>query len=431
MLDIFLSHIQNQHPYLVGGKVIVAVSGGLDSMVLLDLMSKLTDQIIVVHINYNMRGVDSEGDEDLVRAIALRIGAECIVKQADPAFLKAGNFQENSRNFRYTVFDEVADTYNIEYVCIAHHADDQAETVLMNLVRGSNSNGLTGMEAVNGRYIRPLLTMRRSQIASYAESSGVQFREDSSNGQNFYLRNTIRNRVIPVLEDFLPNISKRILATSSNLKTNAKLLDTLVTKTITPYLSAVDQNMHIDKSILEIGPHASAVLGYYFNDYGFTADQVENLLHPALQTGKYFESAAYLLTNDRAHFTLTSKDQQILVETRINNPDFMVTLGNGATLSDRADAGIPKDVIHLRKENLTFPLLVRSWQFGDRITFSEDGSRKKVKKLFQEYQISRANKSSVPILVNGDGELIWVVGLKKSTNFNSKENGYKIYYNLF
>ena len=194
----------NVKPDIENKKLILALSGGIDSMVLADLLLKAKADFVVAHCNFQLRGEESDGDERFVRDYAGRNGLKVFVKQFDTTgYAKAHglSIEMAARELRYAWFEELRQQLNYDYIAVAHHADDQLETFFINLVRGAGIRGLKGMQPVNGNLIRPLLDVSREEIHQYALENGIQWREDHTNAETQFLRNKIRHELLPVIDD--------------------------------------------------------------------------------------------------------------------------------------------------------------------------------------------------------------------------------------
>ncbi len=218
--------------------VLVGVSGGIDSQVLLESLYRLSKtskfKIVSAHINYGLRGKDSDGDEKLVRASGEKFGIPCEVLIKKPA--RGVNMQDSARRIRYDFFNEVAKRHNARVIAIAHNIGDQAETVMMHMLRGSGLSGLTGMghKKILGDkiLIRPFLSISRDKIEAYAEERKISFREDRSNKKNIYTRNSIRNKLMPILKEFNPRVSESIAQMAEMLSDDDETLELFAIKSL-------------------------------------------------------------------------------------------------------------------------------------------------------------------------------------------------------
>ena len=227
MLLQLQQHINNKFPFLKDAKLLVAVSGGVDSMVLTQLLSILKFNISLAHCNFKLRGVESDLDATFVNEFAKKHPINCFIKSFDTKKIAAKNKQSTqiaARNLRYQWFQEMASKHGFDYILTAHHADDNLETFLINLTRGSGLDGFTGIPAIQKNIVRPLLIFSRAEIVKYATENTISWREDESNSTTKYLRNKIRHQVVPVLKEINPSLLNSFSKTIENLQESRQLV---------------------------------------------------------------------------------------------------------------------------------------------------------------------------------------------------------------
>ncbi len=238
-------------------RVVVGVSGGADSIVLLDLLAKLQEElaltILVVHVNYGLRGEESDDDEKFVGELAKKYGTKFKVKQYHPhpepspvegEGNKKKNFQSEARDFRYDFFNKI----DANKIALAHHADDQVETILLHLIRGSGSDGLEGMSHKSGKIVRPLLKFKKEELLKYAKENGLSFREDSSNKTSKYARNLLRNEILPILKRENPNLTDHVTKTAQIIRDEGDVLNEIVAGVIEEICQERDGCITFDRS---------------------------------------------------------------------------------------------------------------------------------------------------------------------------------------
>ena len=209
MLKQFELHLNEKLPFLKESKILIAISGGVDSVVLAYLCKQMNLNIALAHCNFNLRGPESDADEDFVIELAKDFGLEIFIENFNTkqfALDKKMSTQMAARTLRYFWFDEIASQLGYNYILTAHHADDNFETFLINLSRGTGLDGLLGIPEVNENIVRPILPFKREAIEKYAKKSGLKWREDSSNSSTKYLRNKLRHDVIPILKGINPQL---------------------------------------------------------------------------------------------------------------------------------------------------------------------------------------------------------------------------------
>ncbi|MCL4124374.1 UNVERIFIED_CONTAM: hypothetical protein GTU68_046541, partial [Idotea baltica] len=227
------NHIDKRLPYLRGKKLLIAISGGIDSVVLTHLLSELSFDISLAHCNFKLREKESDLDEAFVIELGKKFNIKTFTTQFETnkfAELKKLSTQIAARELRYSWFKELVKKYKFDYVLTAHHADDNLETFLINLSRGTGLDGLTGIPEKNGTIIRPLLPFSRTEIFNFAKENNIDWREDQSNSSSKYIRNKIRHQVVPVLKEINPSLLESFAKTSKHLKESQEIIEDRIEK---------------------------------------------------------------------------------------------------------------------------------------------------------------------------------------------------------
>ncbi|WP_460219128.1 tRNA lysidine(34) synthetase TilS [Psychroserpens sp. MEBiC05023] len=426
MLESFKTHITNNFPFLTESKLLIAISGGLDSVVLTHLCHKLKLDIALAHCNFNLRGTESDADEEFVLNLAETLNLEVFIEHFDTenyAISKQLSTQVAARELRYDWFLNLAEDLGFDYILTAHHADDNLETFLINLSRGTGLNGLTGIPEINGNVIRPLLPFSRAKIKDYANKNQIKWREDSSNTSDKYLRNKIRHHVIPNLKDINSELLHNFKKTLSHLRDSVDIIDdSLNSISKRAIVSNNEQQLKFKISEFKRFKNPKAYLYELFKDYGFTEwNDVLNLLDA--QTGKQVFSKTHRLIKDREHLILTkcytersrSANEDIVV---INASDRKVNSPAGILLFDEADAifGTRSNVIFVDRDVLVFPLHLRRWQKGDAFYPYGMKGKKKLSKYFKDEKLSLVDKENIWLLISND-TIVWVIGMRGDERF--------------
>lgn len=422
----FASHLKNNLPYLLKSKILLAVSGGVDSMVLLHLCKNQKLDISVAHCNFRLRREESEQETTFVKQEAHRLDVTCHIDYFDTyAFAKANKVstQMAARELRYTWFQELAHTYKYDYILTAHHLNDTAETLLINLSRGSGIKGLTGIPRHIGNIVRPLLGFSRKQIQEYATAHNLQWKEDSSNALDHYVRNHLRHHAIPALEKANPNFLEGVAKTQYNLSQTASLLEVYkeeLKQALCYPINSIQgpSGFAIDLEKLETHKAPAAVLYTLLQEYGFTAWEDIYSLKDA-QSGKQIHAQEYTLLKDRSTLQLLPRDTKEMTSVVWIQEGEKEVIKKYWTLSleevtSHASAG--RHDIYVRKEGLQFPLQIRSWQEGDYFFPLGLGGKKKLSKFFKDEKLSLADKQEVKILCSGN-DIVWVIGMRPDNRF--------------
>lgn len=419
MLASFQHHIATTFPFLADARLLVACSGGVDSMVLAQLCVQAGLDVTLAHCNFTLRGEESEGDEAFVRHWADVHHVAVETKSFDTKVYAAqqrGSLQMAARTLRYHWFRELTNTQGFAYVLTAHHADDALETFLINLSRGTGIDGLLGIPAQQGNVIRPLLPYSRDAIVAYAKAKKIAWREDSSNKESKYLRNTIRLQLVPQLKALHPAFLENFKRTQQHLQQTQSLLQHQFEQCKQQLFQEHKDHFTIDiQQLLQLKPLELYLYGL-FRDYGFTAwRDIQQLL--TATSGKHVHSKTHMLLKDRTHLLLAkraAKERQVFWVSEMGTED-----GAPVTLTVEPAAVVnkaPQNIIYVDKAKLNFPLQLRSWQKGDYFyPFGLQG-KKKLSKFFKDERMTLLSKASQWLLCSGDA-IIWVIGKRFDARF--------------
>ncbi|OXA84293.1 tRNA lysidine(34) synthetase TilS [Flavobacterium hercynium] len=430
MFTKFQNHILSRFPFLEDKKLFLAVSGGLDSMVLVHLLKQLPYEIAVLHCNFQLRGLESFGDQNFIQEFCDQNKIPVFTTQFDTeAFAKDYKLstQVAARELRYSWFYELLDTENFDYILTAHHADDNLETFIINLTRGTGLEGLTGIPEQNDRIIRPFLPFSREEILQYAQENNIEWREDSSNASNKYLRNKIRHDLVPVLKEINPNFLSAFQKTQSYLQESQEMIEDASIMIYQQVAKEAGDDIHFDLNQLKKLPNYKSYLYQWFNEFGFLAwNDIYDLVDG--QSGKQVLSAEFRLLKNRD--TLILSPLQEIVETeefQINENDTEVNFPLNLKLCQVDDISIVSNkVIFVDAEKIQFPLVLRKWKDGDVFhPFGMHGKSKKVSKLFKDEKLSLIEKEKTWILYSND-QIVWVVGIRQDDRFRIENNTNKI-----
>ncbi len=425
MLDRFNLHIKKTMPFLHEAKILIAISGGLDSVMLVHLCHQLKLNITLAHCNFNLRGAESDTDETFVIALANQLDLEIFTQHFDTenhAKQQKLSIQMAARELRYNWFSDLAEDLKFDYILTAHHADDNLETVLINLTRGTGLNGLIGIPEVNGNIVRPLLPFSREELEMYASDNRIEWREDSSNTSDKYLRNKLRHHVIPVLKETNPELLSNFRQTISNLKDTVDIVDDGI-KAFTENAVEGETDNYIQFKISEFKElsNPKAYLYELFSGYGFSEwNDVTNLLDA--QSGKQLFSKTHRLLKDRNHLILTEIPSESLNSFEIRENDLHFNMPLGQLVFEKADTPIKTDStsIFVDKDTLTFPLNLRQWQEGDVFYPSGMDGKKKLSKYFKDEKLSLVDKENIWLLCS-KGAIVWVIGKRGDERFKVRD----------
>lgn len=423
MLIKFQHHIEQNFSQLKDNKLLLAVSGGIDSMVLLDLFYKLRFDICVVHCNFQLRGKESDEDEMLVREICQDRYIPYFIETFDTLEFAKENklsIQLAARKLRYDWFQEII-SLGFDYVLTAHHLDDNVETFLINFIRGTGLEGLTGIPAQNGNIVRPLLPFSREEIENYAKANNIQWREDSSNATDKYFRNKLRHDIVPILKELNTGFLDSFQNTLHHLQQAESLVNDDSKLVYDKVVDEKDNRLEIHlKPLLEFQNY-KAYLYQWLKQYGFSAWNDINVLVEA-QSGKQVFSETHLLLKDREKLILSERnptDNSAVfiiesIESKVNIPlklRFCKVVNIFETHSN---------CIFVDENKLKFPLTIRKWKEGDYFYPSGMNGKKKLSKYFKDEKYSLLDKENQWLLCSED-QIVWVIGKRADNRYIAHE----------
>lgn len=441
MLTKFQNYITEQHLINKGDRILVALSGGVDSMVLAELLRRCGYDITFAHCNFHLRGKESDGDEQFVRDYAERVGVKLFVRQFDTleyVETQKVSVEMAARELRYAWFNDMVNASG-QLLALAHHADDQIETFFINLLRGSGIKGLKAMQARNGLYIRPLLWATREEIKQFAIENDIQWREDSTNNDTVYLRNKIRHDLMPVFDSIKPAAREKILESVNHLASENQLYRNLLKEklsqieTVNGVLHSIPKchfdrskqpTCHFERSEAEsrnlLQNHQ--FLFEWVRNFGFSYSQCESILASLDgEPGKEFYSDGYQLVIEKDTIDIFP----------IELTDNLLTPGLSYSKFERTSnfklQTSNLNVAQLDFDKLKFPLRVRHWWHGDRFHPLGLEGTKLVSDFFNDNGFTTFQKRNTQIITDSEGEIVWIVGHRIDDRFKITDKTKIIY----
>ena len=421
MLQKFKNHLLHNFQFLKDKKLLLATSGGIDSMVMLHLFQQLESQIAIAHCNFQLRGVESFEDQKFIQDYADANAVPVYITQFDTtAFAEDYKLstQVAARELRYNWFYELLETEEYDYILTAHHADDNLETFLINLSRGTGLDGLTGIPDQNENVVRPLLAFSQQEIEEYAKLNNIQWREDSSNASDKYVRNKIRHHLVPLLKELNPNFISSFQKTQNYLQEAKDMVDDAAIMVYQQVATQEDENISFDLNKLKKLPNYKSYLYQWLNEFGFSAwNDIYDLVES--QSGKYVLSSEYRLLKDRETLILSPVDFSVeKQEYFIDANQTVVNVPLNITFSPVADRTIVSNkTIFVDSNKLQYPLLLRRWNEGDQFQpFGMDGKSKKISKFFKDEKLSLLEKENTWLLCSNN-RIVWIVGHRQDERF--------------
>ena len=421
MHNDFKEHIAKTFDFDPESPLLLACSGGCDSVVLGHLLHQSGFRFVVVHMNFQLRGQDSDQDALFVASLAQQWSAPYYVKRVDvPKYIEdhGCSVQMAARELRYTYFEAIRVELNLQAIVVAHHADDDHETFLLNLSRGTGLSGLSGMANQNGFICRPLLPFSRETIEGWAQDHDIVWRQDRSNDSDYYERNFIRHHVANGLKQMKRPWLKAFRTTTQNLQQAETLLRDYLTLVTGDVLTKSDQGAVIDLERLNEHPHAKSLLTAVLKPYGFTAwKDLPDLIEA--ESGKYIDTPTHRIQKDRKtlimipHKVQESTKESILIQKGQNSVDGPVTLR--INLVSQWEKPLSNE-IYVDASLVSFPLCLRPWKSDDIFhPFGLEG-KKQLGKYFKDEKLSLASKNKIWVL-ESNGAIIWVVGYRLDDRF--------------
>lgn len=433
MIDRFQAYINRYNLIAEGEKVVLALSGGIDSMVLADLLLKTKVEFVAAHCNFHLRGEESDGDEEFVREYAEKHDIQCFVKHFDTEKYASENgisIEMAARDLRYAWFEQLRLRLGYNKIAVAHHADDQAETFFINLLRGAGLRGLKGMLPQNGVIIRPLLWASREQIHCYTVENQILWREDHTNAENLYLRNKIRNQLLPLFDELQKDARQGLYKSLEHLASENELYRDLLKEK----LSVIVKNDRETPPTSYLKPPTSYQLLFeWLRQYGFNTDQC-HFIFEAMETGignKYF-SPTHQLVIGRNELQLSKikpvENEEIQIEVGEEEITLPIHL-RFSRIEKSSDFVIDKssDIALLDADKIQFPLTLRHWRHGDRFHPLGMKGSKLLSDFFVDQKFTEWQKRKVWLLVSADGDILWVVGHRIDDRFKIKKETKSIF----
>ena len=440
LLKTFEKYVERHELFSHEDKILLAVSGGVDSMVMLSVFVRLGYNIGVAHCNFGLRGEESDADTTMVLEECAKLGIVCHSERFDTLgeMERTGDSMEmTARRQRYAWFNELCRTEGYKVIAVAHHSNDSIETFFINLLRGTGLRGLTGINRQYGKVVRPLLYASRKDILEYAKQNHIPYREDSSNLSTKYLRNKIRLGLLPMLQEINPRFNALMRGNLYRLHNAQQFIDAAIDNIRE---SAVHSENGIDtinvSAISEIYPRDFVIYELLNSTYGFKGDVVEEL-NKALKKGvtdRRFYARDYVAYLDRGNILVTKIEEEDDCEVLVEADDMRSYCGNSVLYYEHTDIDnvneyqLPSDIALLDEAKLQYPLRLRRWREGDTFVPFGMAGHKKVGDYLTNQKVSIVERKRQFVLLSGD-DIVWVVGRRTDERYrigNKTENILKI-----
>ena len=434
MLKEFIRYIEDNRLINKDERILLAVSGGIDSMVMAHLFIRAGIEIGIAHCNFSLRGQDSDLDEELVRKFAAENNISFFDVRFDTktyAAEKGISIQMAARDLRYSWFEKIRKKHGFDSVAIAHNLNDNIETFLINLTRGTGISGLSGIRKTRDRVIRPLLFATRKSIENYCREYMIEYREDRSNAETKYTRNKIRHLVLPLLAEINPSIESTLNETSERLNEINEIFTAFINKLQKKLIRKDQQILKIE--ISRLGPFIgnSAVMFELFRPFGLRSLSLTDLRN--IITG---QTGSEIVTG--THRILKNRDELIITEIS-SKEDTSYHFGTIRELSEcplissvremnitrRFRLPVSRKTACLDREKISFPLVIRSWKNGDHFFPLGMKNKKKLSDYFIDNKVSIITKENSRILISG-GKIVWIIGDRIDDRFKVTDSTRKV-----
>jgi len=423
-LQSFTEYIRQHALFGPDHKILLAVSGGKDSVLMVHFFKQAGFNFGIAHCNFGLRGRESERDEDFVRTLAAAMQAPVYITHFDTKAYAAEHkisTQMAARNLRYNWFEEIRKTQQFDFIAIAHHQDDAIETILLNLVRGTGIAGLHGILPKRNSLVRPLLFLSRKEIDELISANAIHFVEDSSNLSAGYARNKLRLEVIPRLKEINPNLEQTFARNIERFADTEIILQQRIAAARMEICEERADGIYLPLEKISALHPRRLLLTEILKDYGFTEIVTEQLLASLNKlSGTSFYSTTHRITVDRTALIISIIAEEAHGHQMIHPADKVVNLGK-----QRIEITYTEDVTFEKNagkafvdhDKLIFPLVLRNWQVGDRFMPLGMKNSKKISDLFISQKVPQPQKENIPILINGNGDIVWVAGLRQDDRY--------------
>jgi len=417
-------------------KILLAVSGGADSVAMLNLFANTNYECGIAHCNFHLRNKESDLDEKYVKQLSKQHSFKYFKIDFDTKKYSKKNgisIEMAARELRYTWFEKIRKENSYNFIATAHHKDDIIETFFINLARGTGIRGLTGIDTVKNKILRPLLFTDKNKIIDYLKEENIEYRTDSTNSDVKIIRNKIRHEIIPAFKEINSSFSKKILETVNYLKQNEQILDNNLVVVKQNTVKTIDKLTYINiKKLLENKP-TKLFLFEILKKYNFSNKQVEDI-YDAInkESGKQFYSNTHKLIKDREQLIIEKKHILENIEILIKENDKNIQLSENECIKINTIENIEN--YKIKKTNkiaafdfdkLEFPLIIRNWQKGDYFYPFGMENKKKLSNFFIDKKISIIEKEKIKILTSAN-KIIWVIGYRTDNRFRITQKTKKI-----
>lgn len=424
-VDSFIDYIKKNALFTQKDKMLLAVSGGKDSILMAQLFKLAGFKFSIAHCNFNLRGEESQRDEAFVKLFASTLEVPFYSTHFDTKVYAKANHQSTqmaARALRYQWFEEIRANHNYNFIVLAHHQNDSIETLLLNLTRGTGIRGLHGILPKRGYLVRPLLFLSRQQIDEVIDKNHIDYVEDSSNKNDLYARNSIRLNVIPILKEINPNLEETFAHNMIRFAETEAVLQNVVAQTRENLCEKRNGDVYLNiEKIKSLDPQ-KLLFFELLKPYHFTSAVVDEILQSLTkQSGTSFYSYSHSATINRAEIIISAlglaNDEDVFF---MHPHDEFILIGSqklGLSYAEANAIEANRNKAFVDADKLIFPLVVRFKQDGDKFMPLGMTQYKKLSDFLIDNKVPLPNKSKIPLLINGNGEIIWVIGFRQDNRY--------------
>jgi tRNA(Ile)-lysidine synthase len=427
VLESFIEVLRERFAVGRNQRLLLALSGGADSVALAYLLKEGGFSFALAHCNFQLRGKESEGDERFCKRLAAKLQVTLYTQRFSVTTQTEStgqSIQMAAREMRYRWFAELIQNEKIEFLLTAHHGNDVSETVLLNLVRGTGIQGLKGIPATTGRILRPLLGFTKQELLIYLKSKRLSYREDSSNESLKYDRNVIRKKVMPVLENLNPGFAATMRENVARFTEEADIVNDYLVSRTAQVMKRQGEEIFISKAEILKEKYAATLVNHLLRPFGFKAAMQSDVLRSvqaAAQAGRLFFSPTHQLTIDRFELVIRPALERTAVEFIIRSFSELESSRSMKVSKLRKLKKPPEGALLISRSKLAFPLTWRRWKKGDRLRPFGMKGFKLVSDVLREKKLNAFAKSESHVLVNGNGDIIWVAGCRSDERYRATE----------
>jgi tRNA(Ile)-lysidine synthase len=426
LLKSFQQYIKQQHLFQPKDKLLLAVSGGVDSVVLCELCKQAGYDFAIAHCNFQLRGQDSERDEQFVRRLAEKYNVTSYNTAFDTKAVskqEKKSIEETARDLRYNWFEEIRSEKSYGFILTAHHANDNIETVLMNFFRGTGIKGLHGILPKQNKIVRPLLFATKKDLLVFADENKLQFVTDYTNTENDFTRNYFRNELIPSVQKVFPEVEENILKNIARFGEAEQLYNQAIALHKSKLLEQKGNEIHIPVLKLQKVQPLATVIYEIIKSYNFTAHQTEDII--ALlksESGKYVQSPSHRIIKNRKWLIISPRQTEAAQNILIEEQDKEVVFEVGVLQIEKAQQisnfklQTSNHIAQLDLSQIEFPLLLRKWKQGDYFYPLGMQKKKKLSRFFIDQKLSLTQKEKIWV-IESNKKILWVVGMRIDNRF--------------